>query len=1266
MSEQLSYEIHKYSSYSTSYLPENIREDCPSNQTSRWSSNTNSPPQFLTLKLQRPAIVKTIKFGKYEKTHVCNLRKFKIFGGLEEEHMVLLFEGGLKNDSVPETFTLRHTTDSGELLPVLFIQIMPLLSWGPSFNFSIWYVELQGQDDPIFVRTSLQNYNTLREVEIVRLCLKHFRQQGYESAFRCLQDQTNVLLEHPMMSNLHDALVIRGDFQETEGFMEQCVEDGLLDGYLARQDYKASWELQDVTETENRPGMRGGHQLVIDNQNGLIYLYGGWDGFEDLSDLWCYSIKSNVWRLIHANSEKFDGPTPRSCHKMVFDPRSGQIFILGRYLDSSSRTKEHIKSEFYLYDTTHQSWLQICDDTSQVCGPQLIFDHQMCIDVDKQTIYVFGGRILTPRNIDDMSNDPQYSGLFSYHIGTNTWTQLLVDCGHPTAAHFDVPSIKSRVTHSMVFHHRHRKLYIFGGQRNKEYTTDFVAYDVDTGELSVVNVDSTAGEKNVPQSGFTQRATIDCDRDEIYVLSSLSKEKERRDLNVNSLWLYSLKTNEWTCIYKCDHSTENCCSNKNQVMCSEPCPRYAHQLVYDATNRIHYLFGGNPGRNTLPQLRLDDFWVLRLDNGLKNDSVPETFTLRHTTDSGELLPVLFIQIMPLLSWGPSFNFSIWYVELQGQDDPIFVRTSLQNYNTLREVEIVRLCLKHFRQQGYESAFRCLQDQTNVLLEHPMMSNLHDALVIRGDFQETEGFMEQCVEDGLLDGYLARQDYKASWELQDVTETENRPGMRGGHQLVIDNQNGLIYLYGGWDGFEDLSDLWCYSIKSNVWRLIHANSEKFDGPTPRSCHKMVFDPRSGQIFILGRYLDSSSRTKEHIKSEFYLYDTTHQSWLQICDDTSQVCGPQLIFDHQMCIDVDKQTIYVFGGRILTPRNIDDMSNDPQYSGLFSYHIGTNTWTQLLVDCGHPTAAHFDLYIFGGQRNKEYTTDFVAYDVDTGELSVVNVDSTAGEKNVPQSGFTQRATIDCDRDEIYVLSSLSKEKERRDLNVNSLWLYSLKTNEWTCIYKCDHSTENCCSNKNQVMCSEPCPRYAHQLVYDATNRIHYLFGGNPGRNTLPQLRLDDFWVLRLDKPSRQQILRHCKYLIRRLEYEEITKSDPLKAVNYLQTRLHDIIDHKDPEELKEFHKLASLLFKCDDFQTENNSPLMTVPLGTTSAFLQDKTASSPGASTTTTPSPSSSSSSTKMDLSFNVKNQRYLLFNKLVKLLPENMVQPKGNLSDFVLI
>lgn len=91
---------------------------------------------------------------------------------------------------------------------------------------------------------------------------------------------------------------------------------------------------------------------------------------------------------------------------------------------------------------------------SQENGPNLVFDHQMCIDIAKQNIYVFGGRILTPTKTVSPTNDPAtYSGLFSFHIPTNTWRQILVDCEHPTASNPEVLSIKSRVTHCMLFHH---------------------------------------------------------------------------------------------------------------------------------------------------------------------------------------------------------------------------------------------------------------------------------------------------------------------------------------------------------------------------------------------------------------------------------------------------------------------------------------------------------------------------------------------------------------------------------------------------------------------------------------------------------------------------------------------------------------------------------------------------------------------------------------------------------------------------------------------
>lgn len=174
----------------------------------------------------------------------------------------------------------------------------------------------------------------------------------------------------------------------------------------------------------------------------------------------------------------------------------------------------------------------------------------MCIDVAEKTIYVFGGRILTQRNIEDLANDYQYSGLYSYHIGINMWTQILVDCHHPSASNPDVLSIKSRATHSMLFHHvrivffcfvliyemnetmnalrklnaiffqRYRKLYVFGGQRNKEYTPELISIDLDSRATTVMSSDHGNEEcENMPQRGFTQRATIDCEKDEIYVLT---------------------------------------------------------------------------------------------------------------------------------------------------------------------------------------------------------------------------------------------------------------------------------------------------------------------------------------------------------------------------------------------------------------------------------------------------------------------------------------------------------------------------------------------------------------------------------------------------------------------------------------------------------------------------------------------------------------------------------------------------------------------------
>lgn len=49
--------------------------------------------QHITVELFCPAVVFSVSFGKFEKSHACNLRKFSVYGGMECDRMHLLCEG---------------------------------------------------------------------------------------------------------------------------------------------------------------------------------------------------------------------------------------------------------------------------------------------------------------------------------------------------------------------------------------------------------------------------------------------------------------------------------------------------------------------------------------------------------------------------------------------------------------------------------------------------------------------------------------------------------------------------------------------------------------------------------------------------------------------------------------------------------------------------------------------------------------------------------------------------------------------------------------------------------------------------------------------------------------------------------------------------------------------------------------------------------------------------------------------------------------------
>lgn len=62
-----------------------------------------------------------------------------------------------------------------------------------------------------------------REREAVRLCLKHLRKLDYNDAFKALQQASEIQLEDPLLSDLHNLIVDNGDYNGAEEFINSSV-----------------------------------------------------------------------------------------------------------------------------------------------------------------------------------------------------------------------------------------------------------------------------------------------------------------------------------------------------------------------------------------------------------------------------------------------------------------------------------------------------------------------------------------------------------------------------------------------------------------------------------------------------------------------------------------------------------------------------------------------------------------------------------------------------------------------------------------------------------------------------------------------------------------------------------------------------------------------------------------------------------------------------------------------------------------------------------
>ncbi|KIK45059.1 hypothetical protein CY34DRAFT_78616 [Suillus luteus UH-Slu-Lm8-n1] len=110
----MNYTIVGCSEHSGNYVPEDILVDAPQDPSSRWTK------RWILLKLE------TLSVHNIWKEHPCNMREFRVYVGLNPHHMMQALHAQLKDDTIYETFSLKHVNSEGICFPIRYIKIVPI------------------------------------------------------------------------------------------------------------------------------------------------------------------------------------------------------------------------------------------------------------------------------------------------------------------------------------------------------------------------------------------------------------------------------------------------------------------------------------------------------------------------------------------------------------------------------------------------------------------------------------------------------------------------------------------------------------------------------------------------------------------------------------------------------------------------------------------------------------------------------------------------------------------------------------------------------------------------------------------------------------------------------------------------------------------------------------------------------------------------------------------------------------------------------------
>jgi hypothetical protein len=281
-----------------------------------------------------------------------------------------------------------------------------------------------------------------------------------------------------------------------------------------------------------QPRPSGYHRLVFDRRSGQVYLFGQFSEFTiadaQIFDVWAFSLATQRWRRLWHSDTYF---SPFNYDSLALDEQSGKVIFYQPFAPGPAWDYTGVETWAYNIQTNTFEKMQSVDQPDQ---PPMRWGSRMAYDPGVDRVILFGGS-------DLMTGDP-LNDTWAYDYESNSWVMLAPTLSPPT-----------HNFHDMVYHPLAHRIVMFGGPRfppfgrpGEEYFLVGDTWAFDSENNTWIDLQPS----NPPPARYYHSMGYDPWSNQIIMFGGvpvgpLADETWPHEATLNETWAYSYSHNAW-------------------------------------------------------------------------------------------------------------------------------------------------------------------------------------------------------------------------------------------------------------------------------------------------------------------------------------------------------------------------------------------------------------------------------------------------------------------------------------------------------------------------------------------------------------------------------------------------------------------------------------------------------------------------------------------------------------------------------------------------